>query len=121
VALSVLIVDDDSSVREFLAFVLMDEGFRVRTAGDGCDALTAVEQERPDVVLTDLMMPRMDGYELIARLRRERLVERGIIAMSAVLSAGGRDLHADLVFAKPFDVDEMVASIHSLAETSRAS
>ena len=120
-ALSVLIVEDEPSVREFLAFVLADEGFRVRTAGDGCDALAAVEQERPDVVLTDLMMPRMDGYELIARLRREQLVGHGIIAMTAVVPARHRAPQADLILAKPFNIDYVVESIHSLAEAPRAS
>ena len=101
--------------------MLSDEGFRVRTAGDGCDALAAVEEERPDVVLTDLMMPRMDGYELIARLRRGRLVQRGIIVMSTAVPARHRAPQADFILAKPFDIDDVVESIHSLVEAPRAS
>jgi DNA-binding response OmpR family regulator len=121
VALSVLVVDDEPSVREFLAWALSDEGFDVRTAQDGCDALAAVEQEHPDVVLTDLMMPRMNGYELIERLRRERLVQRGIIAMSTAIPSRAHTLPADLVLAKPFDIDHVVESIHALAERPRVS
>jgi CheY-like chemotaxis protein len=121
VSVSVLIVEDEPLVRELLAFVLSDEGFRVRTAGDGCAALAAVEEEHPDVVLTDLMMPHMDGYELIARLRRGRLVQRGIIVMSTIVPARHHAPQADLILAKPFDIDTVVESIHSLVEVRHAS
>ena len=111
---SVLIVDDEPSIREFLAFVLTDEGYRVQTASDGREAIDLAKRESPDVVITDLMMPRMDGYELIAHLRQECERVRAIIAMSAMNTAAGRTPGADLFIAKPFEVEDVLASVHAL-------
>jgi two-component system response regulator MprA len=113
---SILVVDDEPSIREFLAFVLADEGFRVSTAANGNEALEAARRNPPDVVLTDLMMPVLDGYQLIDGLRRDRIPVRAIIAMSAVHSAGDRDPRADLFFAKPFQVDQIVAGVRALLD-----
>lgn len=110
--LSVLVVDDDPSIREFLTFLLEDYGFRVSSARDGVEALRAVEAESPSVVVTDLMMPRMDGFELIDRLRRHSCV-RAIIAMSAVTAAGQRAA-ADAFLPKPFDVLDLVECIQGM-------
>jgi DNA-binding response OmpR family regulator len=110
---AVLIVDDEPSIREFLAFVLEDEGFDVATAADGHEALQTAKARPPDIVLTDLMMPVVDGYELISGLRREGVPVRAIIAMSAVQS-GGRCIPADLFVAKPFQVEQVVASVRAL-------
>ena len=111
---TVLVVDDEPSIREFLAFVLEDEGFRVATAGDGRKALDVAKRQRPDVVLTDLMMPVADGYELIHGLRREQIPVRAIIAMSAVNVAGERAPQADLFVSKPFEVEQIIASLQAL-------
>ena len=111
---TVLVVDDEPSIREFLAFVLEDEGFRVATAGDGREALDVAKRQRPDVVLTDLMMPVADGYELIHGLRREQIPVRAIIAMSAVNVAGERVPQADLFVSKPFEVEQIIASLQAL-------
>ena len=111
---SILVVDDEPAIREFLTFVLSDEGFRVLTAPDGREALAVARARRPDVVLTDLMMPVSDGYELIKNLRASHVPVRAIIAMSAVHTAGERDPRADLFVAKPFQVDQIVASVRAL-------
>jgi CheY-like chemotaxis protein len=113
---SILVVDDEPSIREFLAFVLSDEGFRVATAADGSEALQAARRDPPDVVLTDLMMPGHDGYELIDGLRRDHVPVRGIVAMSAVHTAGDRDPRADLFIAKPFQIDQIIAIVRSFLE-----
>ena len=110
----VLVVDDEPSIRDFLAFALEDEGFRVTTAGDGREALDLVKRSPPDVVLTDLMMPAVDGYELIDGIRQQNLPVRAIIAMSAVSIAGAREPNADLFLSKPFDVDQILASVQAL-------
>lgn len=119
---SILVVDDEPAIREFLAFVLGDEGFRVLTATDGREALALARKHAPDVVLTDLMMPVADGYELIDNLRTGDVPVRAIIAMSAVHTAGDRDPRADLFVAKPFQVDQIVESVRALlgCESSRA-
>jgi DNA-binding response OmpR family regulator len=113
---SILVVDDEPSIREFLSFVLGDEGFRVSTAADGIEALEAARQSPPDVVLTDLMMPGLDGYGLINGLRRNHVPVRAIIAMSAVHTAQDRNLRADLFIAKPFHIDQIIAAVHALLE-----
>jgi DNA-binding response OmpR family regulator len=111
---TVLVVDDEPSVRDFLAFVLADEGFRVETASDGDEALKLALADPPDVVLTDLMMPRVDGYQLIERLRAEGVPVRAIVAMSAVNVAHPQALRADMFIAKPFEVEQVLICLQSL-------
>src|SRR5207248_6066720 len=65
----VLVVDDEPGIVEFLRYALEDNGYRVATAYDGGQALETLDRERPDFVLTDLMMPRLDGWEFCRRLR----------------------------------------------------
>lgn len=114
----ILIVDDEPSIREFLAFVLEDEGFAVISAADGIEALKAIEGHHTDVVLTDLMMPRMDGFELIRRLREKNYQIRAVIAMSAISTAGERASQADLFLQKPFEVEQVLASVHSFMDAA---
>jgi CheY-like chemotaxis protein len=64
-----LIVDDETDKRLLLAFALENEGYEVFTAEDGVVGLAAVEAHQPDLVVTDVMMPRMDGFEMMRRLR----------------------------------------------------
>jgi CheY-like chemotaxis protein len=113
-ALTILVVDDEPSIRNFLAFILEDEGFQVSTAGDGQEALRMAKQAPPDVVLTDLMMPIVDGYELIKGLREAHIPVRAIIAMSAVSIAGDRSPDADLFLAKPFEIEQILSSVQAL-------
>ena len=68
----VLIVDDDELQRQLLAETLTGEGYQTRTAEDGLAALDAMEPFQPDVIITDLNMPRMDGIEFITELRRPK-------------------------------------------------
>jgi len=66
----VVVVEDDSDVAEFLAFVAQSNGYDVRIASDGIEALAAIEEHKPHCVLFDISMPRMDGAELATLLRR---------------------------------------------------
>jgi two-component system nitrogen regulation response regulator NtrX len=66
---SILIVDDDSGVRDSIGAVLSDEGFRVRYAVDGAEALASAGRERPDLVLLDVWLPGMDGIQVLEKLR----------------------------------------------------
>lgn len=111
---TILVVDDDPGIREILHFVLAAEGFTVRTAVDGIDALRLVEREPPAVVVTDLMMPRLDGWTLIEQLRSAQVPVRGVIAMSAGFVGAARPTAADLFIAKPFDIEHVVASVFAL-------
>jgi DNA-binding response OmpR family regulator len=102
----VLIVDDDPAVLELVADLLAGEGFAVSRAGDGVEALAAAERERPDLVVSDVWMPRLDGLGLAERLRGLGVP---VVLMSAVLErppAGGLPF-----VAKPFDLDALLAAV----------
>jgi CheY-like chemotaxis protein len=108
---TILVVDDDSAICDALALLLEDAGHVVRTACDGLAALDAIAEDVPDLVITDLYMPGLDGAELIARLQSER-PNLPII----VLSAGIRvSPPAGVPFvAKPFDAEQLLASVARL-------
>jgi CheY-like chemotaxis protein len=100
---TVLIVDDDRPIVEALASVLTDEGYHVRKAFDGFSALQEAEIQPPDLVLSDIAMPGMNGLALADRLR-----ERGVRVV--LLSAAVADPRlSDVEFVpKPFDIDRIV-------------
>jgi two-component system response regulator MprA len=109
----VLVVDDEPGIVEFLRFALEDNGYRVATANDGGQALETVEREEPDVVITDLMMPRVDGWELCRQLRARRSTRRvPIIGMSAVDASGAA---LDSFLRKPFELDDLLSELDRLA------
>jgi two-component system response regulator PrrA len=114
---TVLVVDDDPAIREALDRALRLEGFDVSTRGDGSAALADVEEDPPDVMVLDVMMPGLSGVEVIRRLRAA-----GHELPVCVLSA--RDELADRVeglragaddyLVKPFELEELVARLHAL-------
>jgi two-component system alkaline phosphatase synthesis response regulator PhoP len=73
---TVLVVDDEPNVREYLAQILLDAGFRVLTAGDGNEAMEIIQRERPDFISLDLVMPRKSGHKLLYELRKDRELSR---------------------------------------------
>lgn len=73
---TVLVVDDEPNVREYLTMILQDAGFTVVTAGDGLEALEAVRREQPDFISLDLIMPNMSGHKLLYELRRDKDLAR---------------------------------------------
>ena len=73
---TVLVVDDEPNVREYLTMILQDAGFQVLTAGDGHEALEVVRRERPDFISLDLIMPNMSGHKLLYELRRDKDLAR---------------------------------------------
>jgi DNA-binding response OmpR family regulator len=107
----VLLVEDDPSIREVAALGLNQAGFRVTTAADGREALLQFRQRGYDLVVLDLMLPHLDGYEVCRELRRESRVP--IIMLSAksdtVDVVVGLELGADDYVTKPFDMPELVA------------
>jgi DNA-binding response OmpR family regulator len=109
----ILIVDDEPGIRDFLRMVFETEGYRVQVAVDGEQALNEARDNPPDIMLTDLMMPRVDGWSLIERVRAERLPVHVIIAMSAAANAGIRAPDADLFLTKPFDIDDVLAGVRA--------
>jgi CheY-like chemotaxis protein len=73
---TVLVVDDEPDVRSYLAMILSDAGFNVRTAGDGVEALEMIRKEKPDFISLDLVMPRKSGHKLLYELRKDRDLSR---------------------------------------------
>ncbi len=112
----VLIVDDDATIRQMVAMVLDDEGYAVDQASDGEHALEVIEDESPDVILLDMKMPGMDGWEF-SRRYRERYDDRApIIVFTAARDAAkrGADIGAETVLSKPFDLDELVQTVETV-------
>jgi len=106
---TVLIVDDEPAIVDLLSQLLEDEGYRVASAGDGLAAYEKVGEVRPDLVIADVMMPRMDGFALVDRLADgEHPVP--VILMSAAVESRRRDVP---FIAKPFDLGELLELINS--------
>jgi len=117
----VLVVDDDRSIRQALERALPLEGFTVRTAADGSEALARLEESSPDLVVLDVVMPPPNGIEVTRRLR-----ERGSRVPVCILSAldevsdrvEGLRVGADDYLVKPFALAELVARLHALLRRS---
>lgn len=109
----ILVIDDDPSIRQLLSDVLEVSGFSVRTAEDGYAGLRAIEAERPDCVVLDVMMPGMDGHGVLQRIRA---AEDGADLPVVMLTAAADDAQAwqawtegvDYFLAKPFEADELL-------------
>lgn len=105
---TILIVDDEEFIVDLLATLLEDEQYRVLRAYDGEQALRAARRERPELIITDIMMPKMSGTELAARLRAEEdgISTTPIILMSAVRSPIA--VPNTIYLPKPFDIDHVL-------------
>jgi DNA-binding response OmpR family regulator len=113
---TILVVDDQSSVRQLLQEYFTEQGFRVLTAADGQNAIYAARHEPPDVILLDIMMPKMDGYQFLRQYRQERQTPVIIITAreeetDAVL---GLELGADDYVVKPFRMRELAARVKAV-------
>jgi two-component system alkaline phosphatase synthesis response regulator PhoP len=121
---TILVVDDKASVRVMIKDYLQEKGFQVVTAENGQQALYVARHEKPDLILLDIMMPEMDGYEFIPAFRKES--ETPIILLTAKLEESdkvlGLELGADDYVTKPFGMRELVARIRAvLRRTGRDS
>ncbi len=109
---SLLVVDDEPDLRFLLRRIFESAGHEVSEAGNGADALTSVRQTRPDLVVTDMMMPVMDGVELIRRLRGDPTMrDIPIVAVSGHGHLAGK---ADAVVSKPFQSHALLAAVNAL-------
>jgi DNA-binding response OmpR family regulator len=116
---TILIVDDDSNVRELLRVNCAAQGLNVLTAGDGAEALRMVEQHIPELVILDVMMPEMDGWEVCKQIRDRYQDAIKVVMLTAKDTArdkiiGKNILKADEYLTKPFDIDELLATVHRL-------
>ena len=112
----ILIVDDELSIIKFLRANLEAEGFEVLTVMDGVQALQTFEMELPDVVILDIMMPKMDGFEVCRRIREWSQIP--VIMLSARGDVDDKvkclDLGADDYITKPFGKDELIARVKAV-------
>ncbi len=117
---TVLIVDDKRSAQRLVADYLTANGFRTVLANDGREALFAARHEKPDIVLLDIMMPEMDGYEFMRRFRKES--NTPVIMLTAKMEETdkvvGLELGADDYVTKPFGMAELVARVRAVLRRS---
>ena len=111
-----LVADDEPRITKLVSIALTGEGFRVITAAGGEEALARAEEVRPDIVLLDIVMPDLDGIEVMRRLRERRPVPVILLTAkgSATDKAKGLDLGADDYIAKPFHPDELAARVRAV-------
>jgi two-component system, OmpR family, response regulator MprA len=107
---TILVVDDEQFIVSLLTEILEEEGYRVRVAGDGEAALEEIARARPDLVVADIMMPRLNGLSLAANLRA-RPKPIPVVLMSAAVTPR----HQGVTFIpKPFDIDDLLRVVDDL-------
>ena len=113
---TVLLVDDDPALLEVMSIVLASEGYRVSTAEDGVETLRVVGRESFDLVVLDVMLPRMSGFEVLKKIREQSDVP--VVMLTAkgqsVDKVVGLELGADDYITKPFDTKELLARIKAI-------
>jgi DNA-binding response OmpR family regulator len=113
---TILVVDDDKELRHLVKSYLVQEGFQVATAADGRDALFVARQEKPSLIILDLMMPEMGGYEFMRVYAREG--DAPIILLTAKIEENdkvvGLELGADDYVTKPFSLRELTARVRAV-------
>lgn len=123
---TILVVEDDAHILRQIEFNLKSHGYSVVTATSGLEALRLLLLQRPQLLITDIMMPEMDGYELVASLRRDSaLADLPVIMLTARTSeedmVQGYTSGTDLYLTKPFDPAELVAFVERILDTTPSS
>jgi len=115
---TVLLVDDDTNALCALKELVGQEGYRVQTAANGALALRSAKAERPDVVVTDCMMPEMDGMDLSRAMQHERALADVPVVLVSALVTPPPDLHAAGFLRKPFAVSQLLEILDRLVTTT---
>lgn len=121
----VLVVDDDNLLRRIVADRLTQQGFQVTAAANGQEGLTMAEQAIPDLIVTDVVMPHMDGMELVRRVRANAALNQTLILMLTSRATSedkivGLDSGADDYLTKPFDPQELTSRVKALLRRKAA-
>lgn len=121
----ILVVEDERDIGALIAYHLAREGHRVRTAGDGAEALAALAAERPDLVVLDLMLPGASGYDVLKEVReRDELRDVPVVVLTARRDEADRvkglELGADDYITKPFSPRELVLRIAAVLRRARS-
>ena len=112
----VVVVEDDINIAELLRLYLEKDGFAVTVAHDGVEGLRAAEEQKPDLVMLDIMLPGMDGWQVCKRLRQTSNVPIIILTAKGETEdkVQGLEMGADDYIVKPFEVKELLARIHAV-------
>ena len=116
IAQTILVVDDDDAIRDVVSTVLAEEGYVVVTAASGEEALAVLAQGEPALVMLDMRMPVMDGWEFAERLRQRFDGRVPLVVMTAAVDAAKRAEQVSAVasISKPFELDELVQLVRRL-------
>jgi excisionase family DNA binding protein len=117
---SVLVVDDDPGLREFIRANLEAEGYSVREAGSASEGLAALDEEPPDLILLDALMPKMDGWEMLRRVQERHGVDAiQVIMYSGKVEEAGKaeERGAQAFIGKPFDPAKLLEATKQLLRT----
>lgn len=119
----VMVIDDSQTIRRTAETLLAREGFTVVTAQDGFEALAKVADHQPDIILIDIMMPRLDGYQACALIKANpRFTDTPVIMLSSKDGlfdrARGRIVGSDQYLTKPFTKDELIGAVRSYIRSS---
>ena len=115
----ILVAEDDPNILRQIEFNLQSNGYTIETAQTGADALKQLMKNKPDLLITDIMMPEMDGYELVSSLRGdEQLADLPVIMLTARTQdedvAQGYNSGTDLYLTKPFNPTELLAFVQRI-------
>jgi DNA-binding response OmpR family regulator len=116
---TILVADDEEDVRELVTYRLTRSGYRVIGAGDGMEAFELATERTPDLMVLDVMMPKLDGYELTRRVRAEAALRSIPVILLTARSQEtdvdrGFEVGADDYLRKPFNPDELVARVRAV-------
>ena len=121
----VVIIEDEEELATVVKLELQHEGFSVITALDGREGLEAIEREKPDIVLLDVMLPRLSGLEVLRKMRGELSLSTPVILVTArsetIDKVDGLNSGADDYITKPFQIEELLARINALLRRSTGS
>ena len=122
----ILVADDHADMRVMVKTILERSGFDVEIAADGMEALSVVRQSSPELIVLDVMMPLMSGFEVLAHLRGSSDTRQIPVILLTAKSLGedvstGFRLGADYYIAKPFQTQQLVSGVRTLLATRRAS